>query len=123
MRAVRRPATHRLRLSLLAALYSAVLLGILFAYATRQFRGAALAESYDLLTPSSLELAMRIYKERPLDPDWHDLTDPNPEMSIAVIKPNGDFVGSAGSLVLHPVEGQRYRRLQSHFSHLRHPTG
>ena len=94
-------------MTLVAALYSAALLAILFYYAAVTLRRSELARSYAVLAPAA-EQAIEIYHARPLDPNWHELLDPNPDISIAVYDKNMECLDSAGSLILcrRPAGGQ-----------------
>ncbi|MHB8637072.1 MAG: sensor histidine kinase [Fimbriimonadaceae bacterium] len=99
------PATYRLRLALLAALYSAGLLAVLFYVAARSLRRIEVFRSFDVLRPA-VQQAMEVYHERPKAPSWSELLTPDPEISIAVFDSGGRLLGSAGSLILRPAEGR-----------------
>ena len=120
-----RPATHRLRLALVAALYSAVLLAALFSIAIWYLRRVELGRSFAVLRPAAQQ-AIEVYKERPLDPNWSELLVPNPEISIAVFDKNNEFLDSAGSLILRPLQGRgltTFRGLQATYVGRMDPDG
>lgn len=86
-------------------MYSGALLAILFYYASWWLRREEIKRSYDVLNPAA-EQAMKVYAARPLDPNWYQLLDPNPELSIAVFDKKNEFLDSAGSLILSPLVGR-----------------
>ncbi|HLK14963.1 MAG TPA: HAMP domain-containing sensor histidine kinase [Fimbriimonadaceae bacterium] len=104
MRIPFQPATHRLRLSLLAALYSGVILALMFYVAGVFLRRFEIQRSFDVLRPAAQQ-AIEVYHERPLNANWSELTIPNPSISIAVFDKNNELLDFAGSLVLEPVSG------------------
>jgi signal transduction histidine kinase len=112
-----KPATHRLRLSLLASLYSAVLFALLFYVATIYLRMVEVDRSYAVLKPAA-EQAIEVFNERPLDANWSELLNPTPDLSIAVFDKNMEFLDSAGSLILRPVTGRKlgmFRGIPAHY--------
>lgn len=98
-------SSQRLRLAAITTAFSGLLVGAVFFTASIQFRRAERNSSYEILKPAA-ELAIRVYRERPKDPDWFDVLDPNPDLSIAVFDRNGKFLDALGPLKMRPLEGR-----------------
>lgn len=82
-----------------------MLLGVVFYIASVGFRRAEIRGSYDVLRPAD-ELAIHVYAERPQDPDWYDILDPNPDVSITVFDKDGTYLQIVGNIKLQPVVGR-----------------